>query len=119
MSAFCRSCETGFSALPEKLRGAPRSAAVRIAVMGMVTWARITELRGAGGNGGRSATAAGRSLVRGDTQSITFRLTKNDPATTAIASKMTLSRIVPPVPIQDFTGGAGSAPVERLAMDGG
>ena len=96
MSAFCSTCDTGLSALPEKLRGVPRSAASRIAVMGMVTWARITELRGAGGSGGRSARAGREPAPRGENQSIAFRLTKNETATTAIASRMVLRRIVPP-----------------------
>ncbi len=100
MSAFCSTCDTGLSALPEKLRGVPRSAASRIAVMGMVTWARITELRGAGGSGGRSARAGREPAPRGENQSIAFRLTKNETATTAIASRMVLSRIVPPGLIQ-------------------
>ena len=69
MSAFCSTCDTGLSALPEKLRGAPRSAASRIAVMGMVTGARITELRGAGGSGGNSASSRRGSPRRAATTS--------------------------------------------------
>src|SRR5581483_262915 len=77
ISAFCRICDTGLSALPEKLRAALRSAASRIALMGIAIWARITELRGAGGSGGNSAICRGAG-PRGESQSITLRLTKKE-----------------------------------------
>src|ERR1700687_4631323 len=53
ISAFCRICDTGLSAFPAKLRGAPRSAASRIAVSAIATGAMMLELRGAGGSGGQ------------------------------------------------------------------
>ena len=43
MSAFCRICETGLSALPLKVRGAPRSAASRIADSAIATGAITVE----------------------------------------------------------------------------
>src|SRR5579864_6218033 len=95
MSAFCRICDTGLSALPEKLRAALRSAASRIAPMGMATWARMTELREVCGSGGNSATCRGAG-PGGERQSMTFRATKNETATTPIATKMALRRIVSP-----------------------
>ncbi len=60
MSAFCRICDTGLSALPAKLRGAARSAASRMAGSAIATCARMNELRAAGGSGGNStSTGAG------------------------------------------------------------
>ena len=100
MSAFCRICDTGLSALPAKLRGAPRSAASRIAESAIATGARMLEERGAGGSGGNSTSTGGRTLPRGATQSITFRLTKNETASTATPSRIAFRligrRIVPP-----------------------
>ena len=100
MSAFCRICDTGLSALPAKVRGAPRSAASRIAVSAIATGAMMLELRGAGGSGGNSTSTGAPTVPRGDSQSMVFRLTKNETATTAIASrivlKLTARRIVPP-----------------------
>ena len=98
MSAFCRTCDTGLSALPAKVRGAPRSAASRMAVSAIATGARMVELRG--GNGGNSTSTGAATFPRGASQSIVLRLTKNETATTAIASRivlrLTARRIVPP-----------------------
>ena len=103
MSAFCRTCETGLSALPVKLRGAPRSAASRIADSAIATGAMMHR-----SCAGPAAAAAVRpaparvTVPRGDSQSIAFRLTKNETATTAIPIRIVLSasasadRIVPP-----------------------
>ncbi len=100
MSAFCRTCDTGLSALPAKLRGAARSAASRMAESAIATGAMITELREAGGSGGNWASAGAATVPRGDSQSMAFRLTKNETTTTAIASRivlrLTARRIVPP-----------------------
>ena len=90
MSAFCRICDTGLSALPAKVRGAPRSAASRIAPSAIATGAMMLELRGAGGSGGNSTSTGAAPSPRGDSQSIVFRLTKNETATTAIASRIVL-----------------------------
>ena len=53
-----------------------------------------------GGSGGNSTSTGARTMPRGDSQSMAFRLTKNETATTAIASRMVLrlsaERIVPP-----------------------
>ena len=91
MSAFCRSCDTGLSALPAKLRGAARSAASRMAASEIATGAITNELRGAGGSGGNWASCrrlrAGRA---GDSQSMAFRLMKNETATTATPSRIGL-----------------------------
>ena len=57
ISAFCRICDTGLSALPAKVRGAPRSAASRIADSAIATGAITVEARGAGGSGGNSTSA--------------------------------------------------------------
>ena len=56
MSAFCRICDTGLSAFPAKVRGAPRSAASRMAVSAIATGAMMLEMRGAGGSGGNSTS---------------------------------------------------------------
>ena len=60
----------------------------------------MLEMRGAGGSGGNSASTGAGTAPRGDSQSMAFRLTKNETATTAIASRIILSRIgrriVPP-----------------------
>ena len=99
MSAFCKTCETGLSALPWNVFGVPRSAASRIADSAIATGAITREARGAGGSGGNS-TSTGAPPPRGDSQSIAFRLTKNETATTAIAIRIVLrsilNGIVPP-----------------------
>jgi hypothetical protein len=100
MSASCRICDTGLSALPAKLRGAPRSAASRMALSATETVATTLETRGAGGSGGNSTSTGALTWPRGASQSMAFRLTKNETATTAIASRivlrLTARRIVPP-----------------------
>ena len=78
ISAFCRICEIGLSALPLKVRGAPRSAASRIADSATATGAITVELRGAGGSGGNSTSAGAWTVPRGATQSMTFRLIRNE-----------------------------------------
>src|ERR1700730_13508006 len=60
----------------------------------MATGAMIEEVRGTGGSGGNSTS--GGPLVRGYTQSMTLRLTKNEAAITPIASRIIFRRIVPP-----------------------
>ena len=67
ISAFCRICDTGLSALPAKLRGAPRSAASRIADSAIATGAITRGARGAGGSGGNSTSTGGRTVPRGAT----------------------------------------------------
>ena len=103
ISAFCRICEIGLSALPVKLRGAPRSAASRIADSVTAIGAITVDARGAGGSGGNSASAGGRFVARGATKSITFRLAANETTTTASAIEIVFRcigrRIVPPDPI--------------------
>ena len=100
ISAFCRICDAGLSALPANVRNAPRSAASRIAPSAIATGAMMLELRAAGGSGGNSASTGAAPSPRGESQSIVFRLTKNETATTAIASRivlrLTARRIVPP-----------------------
>ncbi len=59
-----------------------------MAVIGMTTCARMTELRGAGGSGANWASAGRGTVPRGDSQSMAFRLTKKETATTAIASRI-------------------------------
>src|ERR1700691_3229924 len=56
MSAFCRICEAGLSALPAKLRGEARSAISRMAASETVTGATTIELRAEGGRGGNSGS---------------------------------------------------------------
>src|SRR5262249_28539760 len=124
ISAFCRTCETGLSALPPKVRAVERSAASRIAISEMATGAITREERAAGGSGGNSANA-GILPPRGDSQSMALRLTKKETATTAAAIRIVLRlqssfrrlrfdfrRIVPPPPRnrRDFTGGRRVAP---------
>jgi hypothetical protein len=96
MSAFCRICATGLSALPAKVRGAPRSAASRSAVSVITIGATMLELRGAAGSGGNSTSTGAGTVLRGDSQSMAFRLTKNETATTATPSRIVFRRIVPP-----------------------
>ena len=104
ISAFCRICEIGLSALPAKERGAPRSAASRIADSATAIGAITVDARGAGGSGGNSASAGGRFVARGATKSITFRLATNETTTTASAIEIVFRcigrRIVPPDPIE-------------------
>ena len=90
MSAFCRICDTGLSALPEKVRGVPRSAASRIAASEIDAVAMMLELRGAGGSGGNSTSTGALIAPRGDSQSMIFKLAKNETAITAIASRIVL-----------------------------
>ena len=78
ISAFCRICGTGLSALPLKIRGAPRSAASRIADSAIAIGAITVEARGAGGSGGNSTSVGARTVSRGASQSMTFRLTTNE-----------------------------------------
>jgi hypothetical protein len=100
MSAFCRICVAGLSALPLKLCGAARSAASRIAVSEIATGASTTELRDAGGSGGKAVSAGALIGPLGDSQSRAFRLAKKDIATTTLASRIVFGRngrrIVPP-----------------------
>ncbi len=100
ISAFCRICETGLSALPLKDFGEPRSAASRIAVSETTIGAITVELRGAGGSGGNSTSAGGLTVPRGASQSIAFRLIRNETATTATPIRILFRcigrRIVPP-----------------------
>jgi hypothetical protein len=100
MSAFCKICDTGLLAFPAKSRGAPRSAASRMAVSAIVTGARMIELRDAGGSGGSSTSTGAGTAPRGDSQSIAFKLTKNETPITTIAGSMVLrltaGRIVSP-----------------------
>src|ERR1019366_514348 len=125
MSAFCRICDTGLSALPAKVRGAPRSAASRIAVSAILTGAMMLELRGAGGSGGNSTSTGAPTVPRGDSQSMVFRLTKNETATTAIPSRIVLRftarRIVHPGLIQgkSLQGGFWRRPSGVLASSRG
>ena len=60
MSAFSRICDIGLSALPLKFRGAPRSAASRIADSAIAIGAITVDARGAGGSGGNSTSAGAR-----------------------------------------------------------
>ena len=96
ISAFCRTCDTGLSALPVKLRGAARSAISRMSDSAIETGVTMTELRETGGSGGNSVSAGAGDEPRDDSQSMAFRLTKNETATTVIPSRMVLRRIVPP-----------------------
>src|ERR1700733_1900297 len=79
----------------------------------------MAELRGAGCSGGNWTSTGALVVPRGASQSIAFRLTKNDTATTAIASRIVLRlsarRIVPPDLIQlpEPTGRADGAPEWR------
>jgi hypothetical protein len=68
ISASCSNCCTGLSAVPLKLRGAPRSAASRIAVSAMATGATMLELRaGEGGSGGNATSTGAEPAPRGAT----------------------------------------------------
>ncbi len=100
MSAFCRICDTGLSALPAKLRGAARSAASRMALIEIATGVMTLEISGVGGSGGNSTSTGPGTVPRVDSQSIALRLAKNDTAITATANRMVFRRldrrIVPP-----------------------
>ena len=102
ISAFCRTCDTGLSALPVKVRGAAWSAISRMSDSAIATGATMTELRETGGSGGNSVITGAEDEPRSDSQSIAFRLTKNETATTAMATRIVLGptgigrRIVPP-----------------------
>src|ERR1700733_14359272 len=96
MSAFCRMCDAVLSLLREKVRGVPRSAASRIAASEIDAVAMMLELRGAGGSGGNSTSPGALIAPRGDSQSMIFRLAKNETAITAIASRIVFRRIVAP-----------------------
>src|SRR5579871_3029175 len=74
MSAFCRTCAAGLSALPEKVFCALRSAASRIADSEMTTGATTKEVRATGGSGAGSAMTGPLTAPDGDSQSIAFRL---------------------------------------------
>ena len=117
ISAFCRICDTGLSALPAKV-------ARRAAIGGVADRRQRNRdrrhhggARGAGGSGGNSTSAGGRIVARGASQSIAFRLTKNETATTASAIEIVFRcigrRIVPPdsieCPRMFYRGGEGDA----------
>ncbi len=123
ISASCSSCEAGLSALPVKVRCAPRSTASRIAESAITTGAITTEARGAGRSGGNSTSTGARTTPRGATQSMTFRLTTNETATTATAARIFLRcigrRIVPPEPLNRpsfYRGGEGDARAGAAAV---
>src|SRR5882757_5049051 len=122
ISAFCSTWDTGLSALPLNVFGAPRSAASRIADSATATCAITTELRGAGGSGGNWTSAGGWTAARGASQSIAFRLIKNETATTAVPIKIVLrrigGRIVPPDRLNSgsSTGKGKAAPVRRIGV---
>ena len=118
MSAFSRICDIGLSALPLKFRGAPRSAASRIADSAIAIGAITVDKRGAGGSGGNSTSAGARTSPRGATKSMSFRLTTNDMTTTASAIATVfrcIGRRIPPgsirPPQRRFTGKGRAAPV--------
>ncbi len=67
-----------------------------MAVSAIETGTMMLDERGAAGSGGNSTMAGALTVPRGDTQSIAFRLVKNETATTATPIKMALRRIVPP-----------------------
>src|ERR1700738_3227399 len=69
----------------------------------------MLELRGAGGSGGNSTSAGAGTVPRDDSQSIAFRLTKNETATTATPSGIVFRRIVPPDWLRGQVYRAGSA----------
>ncbi len=100
MSAFCRICWTGLSALPPKVFGAPRSAASRIAASATETCATTVEERGAVGSGGNCASCGFCKVALGASQSMALRLIANETSTTVIPSAMVLGcigrRIIPP-----------------------
>ena len=60
----------------------------------------MLELREAGGSGGNSTSTGALLLARGDSQSMAFRLARNETAITATAIRIVLrcigGRIVPP-----------------------
>ena len=110
ISAFCRIWLTGLSALPAKLRGAPRSTASRIAFSVIATGVMIDEVRGTGESGGNSTSAGALPAPSGDSQSMALRLIRNDAAIRTVASRIVLRRIVTPERL--------SARVYRAATDG-
>src|SRR5436190_1773214 len=71
-----------------------------LALSAIATGARMLELRGAAGSGGNSTSTGATIAPRGRSQSMVFRLTKNETVTTAIASRISLrltaGRIVSP-----------------------
>ncbi|GLR91900.1 hypothetical protein GCM10007857_86180 [Bradyrhizobium iriomotense] len=82
------------------MRAALLSAASRIADSAIATGATAIELFETGGSGGNCVTAGAVVALRGDSQSMAFRLTKNDAAITATAIKIVFKfnvrRINPP-----------------------
>jgi hypothetical protein len=100
MSAFSRICEIGLSALPAKLRGEAFSAWSRMADSAIATGATTIELFAIGGSGGNCAIGGAEFVARGASQSIAFRLTKNDTASTVTAIRTVFTfnvrRITPP-----------------------
>ncbi|BBO03621.1 hypothetical protein BwSH20_06040 [Bradyrhizobium ottawaense] len=80
----------------------------------MATGATTIELFATGGNGGSCATGGAEFVARGDSQSMAFKLMKNDAASTTTAIVMVfrfnVSRIDPPSrPGRDSTGQARRA----------
>jgi len=88
MSAFCRICVAGLSAFSREAAG--RAAIGGVANRGKRNHHRamMRELRGAGGSGGNWTSTGAPTVPRGDSQSMAFRLTKNETATTAIPSRI-------------------------------
>ena len=75
----------------------------------------MLDARGAGGSGGNSTSTGAPTLPRGATQSIAFRLTKNETASVATPSRIIFRligrRIVPPdCSAAEFTGRGRGAP---------
>src|ERR1700759_2058672 len=72
ISAFCKICVAGLSALPVKFRGVARSTASRIAEIEIATGASTTEVRDVGGNGGNAAITGALTVPAGESQSMIF-----------------------------------------------
>src|SRR6185437_15763147 len=105
MLACCKTFEIGLSALPAKSCCTLRSAASRMAESGILTGTTTKEVRDTGGSGGNLTIAGPATGAPGDSQSMIFRLMKNDPTITPSAIPTILSRcrcIVPPVDQADI-----------------
>ncbi len=89
----------------------------------MATGAITTELRGAGGSGGSSASGGAGTAACGDSQSIAFRLIRNDAAITTTPITIVFGRIgrriIPPdreTPDLLIIGKGKDAPVRRAGV---
>ena len=83
ISALDRSCDSGFSRLPVRSRGAARSSASRMAASAIAAGVTTTDVRATGLSGGTSASAGRRCPAPGHSRFIAQIEPRNETTTTS------------------------------------